>query len=410
MDAYPYFQTTVDNSITLANSTFYDALDATIADAQGKPVWVTETGWPVSGSTLNQAVASIPNAETYWQEVQCSLHASRNMWWYTLQDAAPTTPNPSFGIVGSSLSGAPLYNLACRNAPSSAAASSAAPSSTAAAAHTAASATAPASSGSAAPNTESLSAAAPGPQTSPTGLGSSAVHQTSAAAGTTVSPVSSATTTVVGGRTHTIYTTTLVTITSCPSECTATSTTRMPPPSSAPAPTTSAAPAPSRSSCPANLQGSYQYPHLIVPVNSQQPTKAYGTQYNGTITPTISSIFNFDIPPSYAGQTCSLVFLFPTRSELQTSSFDFNGKGGISVDELSRPATRQTTYDTVPAAAVAGIGAIPHVQPGNSYVVASHPCAAGKTQSFEFKSTGGLDLMFFEDYNPSPLGAYITSC
>lgn len=54
MDAYPYFQTTLANSIDTANSTFYDAYYATVGSAQGKPVWVTETGWPVSGKTLNQ--------------------------------------------------------------------------------------------------------------------------------------------------------------------------------------------------------------------------------------------------------------------------------------------------------------------------------------------------------------------
>merc|ERR1719197_328484 len=69
--------------------------------------------------------------------------------------------------------------------------------------------------------------------------------------------------------------------------------------------------APSGSGCPANLDGEYQYPHLIVPVSSENKDKAYGTSYNGTISPSVSSIFNFDLPYSYEGQTCSLVFLFP---------------------------------------------------------------------------------------------------
>lgn len=42
MDAYPYFQSTIDNSIDVANSTFYDAYDATVGASMGKPVWVTE--------------------------------------------------------------------------------------------------------------------------------------------------------------------------------------------------------------------------------------------------------------------------------------------------------------------------------------------------------------------------------
>lgn len=39
----------------------------------------------------------------------------------------------------------------------------------------------------------------------------------------------------------------------------------------------------SGSACQTSLTGAYQTPHLIVPVNSAQPDKAYGTQYNATI-------------------------------------------------------------------------------------------------------------------------------
>lgn len=233
----------------------------------------------------------------------------------------------------------------------------------------------------------------------------------------------------------TVYSTTWVTITSCTNGCPSSMVTMASAPSGAktspaasayksatlpggqgsasPSPAKSSATtpaAPSGTSCPANLGGEYQYPHLIVPVSSSQPDKAEGTSYNGTITPDVSSIFNFDLPQSYAGKTCSLVFLFPEKKDLETSSYAFNNKGGISVNELSSPATEQTTYNTVPKAAVAGIGSIPSVMPGNSYVVASHECNAGARQSFEFSSTGGLDLSYFQDYNPSPIGAYITVC
>ncbi|KAK3044062.1 hypothetical protein LTS18_002273, partial [Coniosporium uncinatum] len=113
MDAYPYFQTTIANSIEVSNATFYDAYDATVGAVNGKPVWVTETGWPVSGPTLNQAVASVANAKTYWDQTGCSLFGNINTWWYTLQDAAPDVPSPSFGIVGSTLSTTPLFDLTC---------------------------------------------------------------------------------------------------------------------------------------------------------------------------------------------------------------------------------------------------------------------------------------------------------
>ncbi|KAI1172397.1 glycoside hydrolase superfamily [Nemania sp. FL0916] len=113
MDAYPYFQNTMANAIGQSKPLFEAALGATQAAAKGKPVWVTETGYPVSGKVSGQAVASVENAQTFWKTVGCPMFANTNVWWYTLQDAAPDTPNPSFGIVGSSLTTTPLFDLSC---------------------------------------------------------------------------------------------------------------------------------------------------------------------------------------------------------------------------------------------------------------------------------------------------------
>jgi len=119
VDEYPYFQNTESNSIDDAYSLFWAAYNATSAAAGGKPVWITETGWPVSGSTENLAIPSLANAKTFWDEVGCaSAFGKINTWWYVLQDAAPTTPSPSFGVLGSSTSDStlgtsPLYDLSC---------------------------------------------------------------------------------------------------------------------------------------------------------------------------------------------------------------------------------------------------------------------------------------------------------
>lgn len=99
---------------------------------------------------------------------------------------------------------------------------------------------------------------------------------------------------------------------SCHAECPA------PPPAATPTPT------PTPAACPAELTGSWQFPHLIVPVNSAEPDKAYGTQFNGTASGTISTIFNFDIPASYAGKECSIEFLFPTQDQLETSAYTYS--------------------------------------------------------------------------------------
>lgn len=113
VDAYPYYETTKANSIGNANATFWDDYDVTVAAAQGKPVWITETGWPVSGPTSGQAVASVDNAQTYYDDVACLAFATGvNTWWYILQDSGAS---PSFGLVGAGTPPptTPIYSLSC---------------------------------------------------------------------------------------------------------------------------------------------------------------------------------------------------------------------------------------------------------------------------------------------------------
>lgn len=85
VDAYPYFQTTQANGIENGEDLFFAAYDATVNVAQGKPVWITETGWPVSGPQAGVATASTENAQTYWRDVACRvLGTDTNLWWFTL--------------------------------------------------------------------------------------------------------------------------------------------------------------------------------------------------------------------------------------------------------------------------------------------------------------------------------------
>ena len=146
--------------------------------------------------------------------------------------------------------------------------------------------------------------------------------------------------------------------------------------------------------------GNFEFPHLIIPVNSQSPNTAAGTSFNGQVTSTISSIFNFDIPPSDSGKTCSLVFLFPEKANLQTSSFTFSGDGKIDFAQLSMAATTSTTFNNAPSVSH-DLGDIT-VSPGNSYVVSTFSCPAGQTVAFEMKNAGSTNLEFFEDFNPAP--------
>jgi glucan endo-1,3-beta-D-glucosidase len=107
VDAYPYYETENGNDISNALNLFNSALSQTQAAGQGKPIWITETGWPTTGETLAQAVPNAANAKTFWDEVGCGvLFGKMNTWWFTLED-------PNFGVVGNSLSTTPLYDLTC---------------------------------------------------------------------------------------------------------------------------------------------------------------------------------------------------------------------------------------------------------------------------------------------------------
>ncbi|KAK4061197.1 uncharacterized protein Triagg1_10369 [Trichoderma aggressivum f. europaeum] len=140
MDTYPYYENTNANSISNAKSLYEAALQKIQNAGPGKEVWVTETGWPVNGVSSGAAIASTSNARSYWEQVGCPNFGKTNVWWYTLQDAAPDAPNPSFGLIGSTLTETPLFDLSCKNVdtnpgnPASSSAASSKPASSSAAA------------------------------------------------------------------------------------------------------------------------------------------------------------------------------------------------------------------------------------------------------------------------------------
>lgn len=51
-DLYPYYENDKENGIENAKKIFDNTLKNTTRSAKGKEVWITETGWPVSGPSL----------------------------------------------------------------------------------------------------------------------------------------------------------------------------------------------------------------------------------------------------------------------------------------------------------------------------------------------------------------------
>lgn len=134
-----------------------------------------------------------------------------------------------------------------------------------------------------------------------------------------------------------------------------------------------------RSECPAYLtDGEYEFPHYITQISASQPDKSFGQQFDGVFTPNdISSIFSFDIPESRTEWNCTLEFLFPLQSQLQTSSYTYTGGGSFMFTGYlagSCPGP-QTTYNNQPTAGIYPAFPAVHMEPGYAYTLDIGPCS-----------------------------------
>ncbi|KAL8715184.1 MAG: hypothetical protein Q9220_001142 [cf. Caloplaca sp. 1 TL-2023] len=117
VDAYPYYQRNDTNTPANGQPLFEQAYQSALAAAtkQGKEVWITETGWPVNGTTIGMAVPSRLNAERYWWEVGCGMLFGRvNTWWYTLSEGLSLAAGkPDFGVVDGEGNETARFYLGC---------------------------------------------------------------------------------------------------------------------------------------------------------------------------------------------------------------------------------------------------------------------------------------------------------
>lgn len=172
-----------------------------------------------------------------------------------------------------------------------------------------------------------------------------------------------------------------------------------------------------RFTCPIDISaGRFEFPHLIVPTSSQEPDKAFGTSYDATISPVITTLFNFDIPANYNG-TCAVLFQFPYASDTAPSAgkYEFSGfeeeigeNGGINFALLQREANESTTWASTPPINI-NFGKT-QIVPGNNYTVATLPCPSGRRITFSASSVGNITLIYMEDYAPLAIGLYVVPC
>ncbi|KAK8104369.1 GPI anchored cell wall protein [Apiospora kogelbergensis] len=179
--------------------------------------------------------------------------------------------------------------------------------------------------------------------------------------------------------------------------------------------------------CPANIIWSpYEKPQLMVAVDMANPTKAYGPTYLGQVSQNASTLFNIEVPSSYAGKNCKVFFSFPTLDQMISSngseSYYFGGSGGVAFARLGRPATLTTTWEDVfiPSNSSSGGdldgGVIPlgqiTISPGHTFVVDQFACPAGQALTYLMMEQDDEDtyLVYMQNDVPVALGVFMSVC
>ena len=146
-----------------------------------------------------------------------------------------------------------------------------------------------------------------------------------------------------------------------------------------------------RTDCPPDFNNAFEFPHLIINVDSSNPNNAPGTSYSSTVTSTVSSLFKFDVPSASAGKTCSLwQVLSPGDPSLSLTT-----PKKINYSQLNGVVSQSTTWNNKPGE-LTNYGTTT-LDPVKSYLVATFPCPAGQAVSYMAKSVDGTTLSYFEN-------------
>ena len=168
-----------------------------------------------------------------------------------------------------------------------------------------------------------------------------------------------------------------------------------------------------RDGCPRELtSGKFEFPHYITYISANEPDEVFGNQYDGLISPNdISTIFTFDIPASRADTNCTLEFIFPLQSQLQTSSYTYSGGGTFFVTayDANSCASSQssTSFNNQPESGFFDDFSPFHMEPGNAYTIGVGPCsyASGGCASVLVSSNDTI-FSYFQDQGECPIGLY----
>ncbi|KAF2723944.1 hypothetical protein K431DRAFT_310659 [Polychaeton citri CBS 116435] len=161
--------------------------------------------------------------------------------------------------------------------------------------------------------------------------------------------------------------------------------------------------------CPGHLGSPFEFPHLIVPINKDQPDTSYGNTLLPWVSNTTLAVFNFDVSPTLAGKDCSLDFFWPRHGQMETSEFELSGTGDFQFAEMTLPVNESSTWSSCSAKKPMLKDWIKPrlVKPGSASTVWKGKCPASQKVSWAMGATGDAKLKWFQDYNPCAIGLYL---
>lgn len=150
---------------------------------------------------------------------------------------------------------------------------------------------------------------------------------------------------------------------------------------------------------PRGLPSPFQAPSLIVPFEISNPKKVIGDSYTAQLSPTVSTVFVFDVDSAHQGKTCTLALHIPPPFDFPAfTPLHINAPGGIIVSRVD---------GQVPTVGQTGtLGSVASVEYGSQNNVVSGPCEAGQKVGYQVDSVGGLTMDFFQMVNP-PMGFFL---
>lgn len=133
------------------------------------------------------------------------------------------------------------------------------------------------------------------------------------------------------------------------------------------------------------------------------------TNYTGKCSDDDSTLFRFDIPTSYSGSICEVIFALPRHDSMETSDYQMSNTsmsmGSMGVIPMSSVPYEGMSLDDAVAERTGDEAMWSPVVDG-IFTVYKGPCAAGQSIGFMMQCVG-MSLTYFQDYNPCPVGMYV---